>query len=123
MEYCINCGIRIRGRTDKKFCNDHCRSHYHNGLNRGRNNIFKEVNKILKKNTAILDRFIQKGIYQMDKQTLIASEFNFNYFTNLIIGPDGDNFFGVYHYAYQLQDKEQVLLMPAADIWPEQDTD
>lgn len=119
MEYCIDCGNRIRGRTDKKFCNDHCRSHYHNALNRGRNNVFKEVNHILKKNTAILDQFVQQGVFQIEKQTLAATGFDFNYFTNFINGPLGEQYYGIYHYAYRQHPAEQVELVQTAEIWPD----
>lgn len=119
MEYCIDCGNRIRGRTDKKFCNDHCRSHHHNALNRGRNNVFKEVNHILRKNTGILEQFIQQGVSQIGKQTLAATGFDFNYFTNMISVPGGSTYYGIYHYAYRHHEEEQIELLPAAEIWQE----
>jgi predicted nucleic acid-binding Zn ribbon protein len=30
MTNCINCGKVNKGRPDKKFCDDNCRSNYHN---------------------------------------------------------------------------------------------
>ena len=29
---CLTCGTELRGRTDKKFCDDYCRSAYNNKM-------------------------------------------------------------------------------------------
>ena len=31
---CLECGTRIIGRADKKFCNDSCRNSYNNKFNK-----------------------------------------------------------------------------------------
>jgi hypothetical protein len=33
-KFCLNCNEKLVGRTDKKFCSDYCRTHYHNALNK-----------------------------------------------------------------------------------------
>ncbi|MFA6947300.1 MAG: DUF2116 family Zn-ribbon domain-containing protein, partial [Pedobacter sp.] len=29
---CLDCGAALRGRTDKKFCDDQCRSNFNNRM-------------------------------------------------------------------------------------------
>lgn len=31
---CLECGEKIVGRADKKFCNDYCRNAYNNNLHK-----------------------------------------------------------------------------------------
>ncbi len=38
---CLNCGINISGRTDKKFCSYNCRSYYNNSTYRERTLVLK----------------------------------------------------------------------------------
>jgi len=42
---CLDCGEAIRGRADKKFCNDQCRSNYNNQLNNDSHNLVRNTNK------------------------------------------------------------------------------
>ncbi len=51
---CLHCTKKIAGRTDKKFCNNHCRSSYHNLLYGDRTNYMRRVNGLLMRNRKIL---------------------------------------------------------------------
>lgn len=111
MEYCLDCRMELRGRTDKKFCDDHCRGHYNNNLNRDRYAIFKDINSILRRNEAILEKFKKKGIAKLTADVLSAAGFNFNFFTHQVRCEDGT----VCHYCYQhgyrhINRKELALL-------------
>lgn len=52
---CLDCNAVINGRADKKFCDDQCRTHYNNRIRTEDNSFLNEVNRILKKNRAILN--------------------------------------------------------------------
>ena len=54
--YCLNCNAEIKGRIDKRFCNDYCRNIYHNNLNKDSTNYIRNVNNILRKNRRILKK-------------------------------------------------------------------
>ena len=51
---CLECGGKIIGRADKKFCSDQCRVSYNNKLNRDETAYMNNVSNILRKNRRIL---------------------------------------------------------------------
>lgn len=112
MEYCLNCGLRLKGRTDKKFCNDHCRSHYNNALNRDYNAALKEINSILKRNAGILKKLSENGVTKLSRATLSAAGFDFNFFTHQAEGAKGERYNYCYGYGYILVNEEELLLTP-----------
>ncbi len=51
---CLECGDKIVGREDKKFCSDGCRNAYNNKINKDSTNFMRNVNNKLRKNYRIL---------------------------------------------------------------------
>ena len=51
---CLECGEKIVGREDKKFCSDGCRNAYNNKMNKDSNNLMRNINNKLRKNYRIL---------------------------------------------------------------------
>lgn len=51
---CEQCNKKLQGRTDKKFCSNHCRSSYHNAVYGDRTNYMRRVNALLLRNRKIL---------------------------------------------------------------------
>ena len=43
---CPECGDKIIGRVDKKFCSDQCRNTYNNRLNSDASNTVRNINNI-----------------------------------------------------------------------------
>ncbi len=66
---CFSCNNPLRGRTDKKFCNDYCRSIYHNARRNKANAHMKLINRQLLRNWCIL-----AGLLQHKKECLIPAE-------------------------------------------------
>ena len=54
MKTCLECGEKIVGREDKKFCSDGCRNTYNNKINKDSTNYMRNVNNKLRKNYRIL---------------------------------------------------------------------
>lgn len=52
---CLDCGEPLRGRADQKFCNDLCRNSYNNKKLGSSTNFMRKINRILKKNHALLE--------------------------------------------------------------------
>ena len=52
---CLACDKPVKGRTDKKFCDDFCRNKYNNQLKAGCNNYVRNINNALGKNRRILE--------------------------------------------------------------------
>jgi hypothetical protein len=79
--YCIECGQRIAGRSDKKFCNDQCRTAWHNKLKCEEYDQIKTTNNILIRNRRILAELIAVGRKEIRTETLTKLGFQFDYFT------------------------------------------
>lgn len=58
---CLYCGENFRGRTDKKFCTDYCRSAHHNRLRCSQYRRKKKIQKILNNNRKILFSLYKSG--------------------------------------------------------------
>jgi len=78
---CIHCGKPLRGRSDKKFCDDDCRTDYHNEQRRAREKKMREVNHILSNNWKVLSALLREGQVEVPARELAARNFNFHIYT------------------------------------------
>ena len=109
--YCRACNDILRGRTDKRFCNDQCRSRY-NYYQRNLNaNIVVNINKTLKKNRDILKNFSTAGKSKIAKQTLIDKGFNFDYLTSIYSINNREIYCYCYEMGYVVIDDAEVILI------------
>lgn len=84
MNNCLCCGNELKGgRSDRKFCNSSCRSHYHNKTRLDAEQSLRKINNILRHNWKILKRLNPKGYTTLRKSYLIEQGYDFNYFTNV----------------------------------------
>ncbi|MGE0567535.1 MAG: hypothetical protein AB7O73_06260 [Bacteroidia bacterium] len=98
---CLECGEAIRGRSDKKFCDDNCRNNYNNKLNSDENNFVRNINNILRKNRRILKEFIgDSDMVKVSKQRLLDKQFNFLYHTHLINTKNNTTYYYSYEFGY-----------------------
>ena len=82
-KFCLECGEPLKGRADKKFCDDQCRSNYNNKLNSDVTAEMRNINNILRKNRRILESVTPKeGKISISKTKLADKGFNFKYFTH-----------------------------------------
>ena len=58
---CPECGDKIIGRADKKFCCDACRNSHNNALNKDSKNLVRNINNRLRKNYRILESLNPDG--------------------------------------------------------------
>jgi hypothetical protein len=93
---CPECGNKLIGRADKKFCCDACRNAYNNALNKDTKNLLRTVNNRLRKNYRILETLNSKEKTKVLKSTLSQHGFNFNYITGIYTTKAG----AVYYYLY-----------------------
>ena len=74
---CPECGDRIIGRSDKKFCSDQCRNTYNNKLNSDATNTVRNINNILRKNRRVLESLNkQSGKTMVTRETMLTNGFN-----------------------------------------------
>jgi hypothetical protein len=110
---CLTCGKVLKGRADKKFCDDYCRSNYNNQLNGRRSHYVRSINTILKKNRRILEELLT-GIAETTtaaKNKLENKGFNFRFFTHTYINQNGAMYFFCYEYGYLPLDNGWLLLV------------
>ncbi len=110
---CLHCQHPVKGRVDKKFCNDHCRNAYHNLLNSPVNNLVRNINHCLQKNRRILADLIQSTRSQgkIPAEYLQNRGFSFQYFTHTLTDSSGHQFFFCYNYGYRRIDQDTVLVI------------
>lgn len=114
---CINCGKPLKGRTDKKFCDDHCRNKHNNHLKSGVNNYKRKVNSALSKNRRILeDLFHQNGnVRKVKRELLIGLGFQFNYLTHTHINKKGSTYVFCYDFGYLPLERDWFLIVKSKD--------
>ena len=115
MDNCLDCGKKLSGRLDKKFCDDYCRGHYNNELNKNKNTALKEINSILKKNAAILQKLEEKGVTTLTQQMLVVAGFDFNFFTHQLSGQAGEVYNCCYNYGYCFVTENELVLKVIGD--------
>ncbi|MCW5911973.1 MAG: hypothetical protein KIT62_12910 [Cyclobacteriaceae bacterium] len=94
---CLECGAKITGRADKKFCSDQCRVSYNNKLNRDETAYMNNVTNILRKNRRILLELNKGGKTKVNRDKLNEKGFDFTYFTSQYKTKDG----AVYNFCYE----------------------
>jgi len=94
---CLECGSKISGRADKKFCSDQCRVSYNNKLNRDETAYMNNVTNILRKNRRVLLELNTTGKTKVSRDKLNDKGFDFNYFTSQYKTKDGT----IYNFCYE----------------------
>jgi len=107
---CVQCGDPVRGRSDKKYCSDDCRTAYHNSNNRNVSNYMLKVNRILRKNRRILAKFNPHGKSYITKEKLLMAGFNLAYCTTIYKTKGGATYFFCYDQGY-LEKNEEVFTL------------
>lgn len=100
-KHCNFCGEVIKGRADKKFCDDQCRTGYNNKLKTDSPQV-RHINTILRKNRKILAEFADndEGKSRVGIKKLAERGFNFTYFTHLYKTKQGSTYYFCYEYGY-----------------------
>lgn len=109
---CLTCSKPIKGRTDKKFCDDYCRNNYNNQLKSGATNLVRNINNALGKNRRILETFFGKeDMIKTTKDKLLEKGFQFKYITNTYTNKKGNVYFFCYDLGYLPLENDWYLLV------------
>ncbi len=112
---CLDCGTQLRGRADKKFCDDQCRSNYNNRLKAGSSSALRPVNAILRKNHSILTKLCAGNKIKLRKDDLLRYGFDLTYHTHLYNTQNGNTYYFCYDYGYMRLDGEVFLVVRKLD--------
>jgi hypothetical protein len=110
---CLSCGKTLKGRIDKKFCDDYCRTQYNNQLKAEDTAVIKKINAVLRSNRRILERQIAPGeeMGKCPRQKLADAGYNFQYLTHQYTNKKGNVYFFCYEYGYLLLEGDWVLVV------------
>ena len=108
---CLECGERLVGRIDKKFCNDGCRNTYNNRVNKDTRNLVRNINNRLRKNYRILEELNPGEKTKTSRSKLMARGFDFNYFTSTYTTKAGTIYYFVYDQGYLPLENEYYALV------------
>ncbi len=108
---CLECGEKIIGREDKKFCSDGCRNAYNNKMNKDSNNIMRNVNNKLRKNYRILTELNTEGKSKTTRTKLLSKGFDFDFFTNILKTKTGNTYYFLYDQGYMLLENDFYILV------------
>ncbi len=106
---CQECGRRLTGRSDKKFCTDMCRNTHNNRISAFRNNTMRAINHTLRKNRHILAQLCPAEKIRVTRNSL--TDFNFSYFTHVRQTPRGNTCFFVYDLGYRELANGNILII------------
>lgn len=110
---CAECGKTMRGRSDKKFCDDYCRNNYNNRLKSHSNNCVRNINNALLKNRRILEELLpgNEELSKATKQKFLQAGFQFKYITHTYTNKKGDTYFFCYDYGYLPLNNDWYLIV------------
>jgi len=108
---CLDCRALVKGRADKKFCCDQCRTNFNNSTRANDHGFLRLINQILKKNRDILKLKNPEGKIKVKRELLVRKGFDFDYHTHTYANKNGMIYFFVYEYGYLNLANEEVLLV------------
>lgn len=112
---CLSCKKILKGRIDKKFCDDYCRNNYNNQLKSNNQNIayVKQINNTLLKNRKILDSIFPKNeeLLKIPQQKLLDKGFVFKYYTHTYKNKKDQMYYFCYDYGYLMLENNWLLVV------------
>lgn len=112
---CLACYQPLEGRSDKKFCDVHCKSayHYKKAIEEAPQ-FYNKVDNQLKKNRRILKSFNKAGKATVRANTMLEAGFNPKFITHYWKNGKGDTYLFVYEYGFlkkRENNKEKYVLI------------
>ncbi|MES2812261.1 MAG: hypothetical protein V4670_07315 [Bacteroidota bacterium] len=111
MKNCLECGEKIVGREDKKFCSDGCRNAYNNKMNKDSTNLMRNINNKLRKNYRILSDLNPEGKSKTTRSKLLSKGFDFEFFTSIYTTKTGNVYYFLYDQGYMTIENEGFILV------------
>jgi predicted nucleic acid-binding Zn ribbon protein len=110
---CLVCGKTLKGRSDKKFCDDYCRAAYNNDLKSAANNYIRNVNNALGRNRRIMESLLHDGETKTkaNREKMIEKGFQFRYYTHRYTAKNGNTYHYCYEYGYLSLENNRVLIV------------
>ena len=109
---CLACEKTLRGRIDKKFCDDYCRNNYNNQQRAIDSQYDKSIIAILKKNKQILSSLLkEEEMVKTTRERLLTKGFQFKYHTHHYENKKGNIYVFCFEYGYLPLDNDWFLIV------------
>ncbi len=108
---CLECNEALKGRSDKKFCDDSCRNAFNNKRNKDVSNLMRQINSQLRKNYRLLQEFATPNEESLITSIKLSNEgFIFDYFTGYKISWEGREIRMVYDIGYEFLENSYLKI-------------
>jgi predicted nucleic acid-binding Zn ribbon protein len=110
---CLLCSKTLKGRSDKKFCDDYCRASFNNELKSAVNNQVRNINNALGKNRRILESLLPSNeqTAKVNSEKLLQKGYQFKYHTHLYSTKNGHTYYYCYEYGYLPLENNRYLIV------------
>jgi predicted nucleic acid-binding Zn ribbon protein len=120
MQQCLACQKPLKGRIDKKFCDDYCRNNFNNKNNSDATNLVRNINNILRKNRRILQDLLANAadgqtIVKSSKNKMLELGYQFKYFTNTYKTKKGDVYYFCYEFGFLPLENEWFFIVKSKE--------
>src|SRR6266496_4474107 len=113
--HCLSCGKTLKGRIDKKFCDDYCRNNYNNQQKAKsyHSSYVRNVNNALLKNRKILESILagKEETAKANRDKLMKLGFDFQYLTHIYTTKSEKTYYYCYDYGYLPLDNDWFLIV------------
>ena len=110
---CLLCATPLKGRSDKKFCDDYCRASFNNELKSMSNKFIRNVNNALCKNRRILESLLtgKEPGAKVRLEKLLEKGYQFKYHTHHYHTKNGHTYYYCYDHGYLPLDNNRYLVV------------
>ncbi len=112
---CLDCNKPLKGRADKKFCDDYCRNNYNNTQkSKGSHSAYvRSITNTLLKNRKILEEMLpaEKQTINFPQDKLIQRGFVFKYYTHSYTNKNKEVYYFCFDYGYRLLENNWYMIV------------
>ena len=108
---CIECKTPIRGRSDKKYCGDSCRSAHNNRQRGAHRRRLYQVDRALHRNYQILLELLERPKSVVVRKELNSRGFDFGLMTSWYTTKNGQTYHYIYDLGYLELQRDQFLIV------------
>ena len=109
---CKSCGKEFEGRSDKVFCCDLCRTHYHNERRREVRNSGGADVKILLRNRRLIAAYLASGLRKVPVSRLLGDSFELSCYTSRSKRAFRPAVYHCFEYSYSLSRRGVMKIRP-----------
>ena len=114
---CLECGKPLKGRIDKKFCDDYCRNAYNNKSKIEESTYVRKINQVLKRNRRILEELLgNEGMIKQPKVNFINKGFQFQFHTHQYVNKKGNIYYFCYEYGFLPLEGDSYLIVKKKEL-------